>query len=113
MKALIAAVVIGSLITTGVIAESRTYGAGVRGCGQYVTALKNAETGDRSGAEQYLQWALGYLTAGSLVSNIDFLRSVKDRDSVELWLGNYCRAHPLETFLQATIELSGELRKPQ
>lgn len=55
-----------------------------------------------------LNWILGSLSRASFAHKIDLLETV-DQASVSAWVDNYCRAHPLETQIDAAWALEREL----
>jgi hypothetical protein len=84
------------------------YGIGVQSCGSFVGVVDGAtgsskDEGDRFG---FMSWAQGYLSHyNSSEPNIDSILGTSDRAAVQLWLYNYCRAHPLESFFEAVDKL--------
>lgn len=90
------------------------YGEGITSCGSYVES-KNNETQRYI----YLAWLNGYLSAynqyqSSKLKKFNGSHDVKrglDPQALMLWLENYCRENPLDTFIRAVIMLRDELLK--
>lgn len=112
MKARIAAVALTSLLCGTVNAQPMAYGVGTQGCGKYVAATDQAKRGDSQAVYQYLAWMAGFVSHASLLDGVEYFEG-SDTDSVQLWLENYCRAHPLEPFSTSVMHLMLELSKKQ
>src|SRR5438309_265567 len=81
-------------------------------CGQWV-ADRAPSSGGALRTKLRLQWVYGYLTAvGSyspfLPKNVRYPRDA-DEDAITVSIDNYCRAHPLELFVNAAGNLNYEL----
>jgi hypothetical protein len=101
-----------SLFSTGVMAQPMMYGLGTQGCGKYVAATDQAKRGDGQAVYQYITWMSGFMSHASGVNGVDYFKN-SDTESVQLWLENYCRAHPLEPFATAVTQLAIALTKAQ
>lgn len=90
------------------------YGEGTASCGSYVES-KN----DEIQRYIYLVWLNGYLTAfnqyqSSKLKIFNGSHDIKkglDSPALMLWLENYCRENPLDTFVRAVMMLRNELKK--
>jgi hypothetical protein len=111
MKAGIVAALI-SLFSTGVMGQPMMYGLGTQGCGKYVAVADQGKRGDGQEVYQYITWMSGFMSHASSVNGVDYFKN-SDTESVQLWLENYCRAHPLEPFAIAVAQLMVELSKKQ
>ena len=87
-------------------------------CGQYVDDY-DKDRRERSAPGKVTQsfavqagWLTGYLTAYNrwLDNGIVDIAEGVDNDSMEQWIANWCRAHPLEDMGKATEMLIVELR---
>lgn len=106
MKAWIAAVALAGIVASGnVMAVSKIYGLGAASCGKFLSYANDDQ-------EPYMFWFNGYATMASTESGIDYFKGT-DGDSRLIWVRNYCQAHPLETFYDATVALMAELHKMQ
>jgi hypothetical protein len=112
MKALATAAALATLFSTGAIAQPMVYGVGTQGCGKYVAATEQFRRGDSQAIYQYITWTSGFVSHASAVDGTEYFKN-SDTDSIALWLENYCRAHPLEPFSTAVMELMLELIKKQ
>lgn len=77
---------------------------GADSCGQFVAS-------DHQKRELYLAWTVGFIS-GANVGNLGGSRTAGDgweRDSTLLWLDNYCRSSPLDTFVTAVTKFRLEL----
>jgi hypothetical protein len=111
MKAWIAAVaLVGALGSGGAVAQAMTYGVGTAGCGEYVSAAEATRIGNVSAIQPYLHWLSGFVSYASSQSGVDYFKGQKT-PNVQLWLENYCRAHPLEQFSMSALNLLLELSK--
>ena len=77
---------------------------GVRSCGEWI---KDRGSPSVMTAAQ-LNWLGGYLTGVSEFTRTDIINSV-DKESLYLWVDNYCKAHPLEDTSSAAYNLTVEL----
>ena len=113
MKAWMAiAGLVGLIVCEGAMAEAMTYGLGTTTCGLFVTAAEEARAGQQYGIQAYMTWFSGYATMASGQSNIDYFKGT-DTKSVQLWLENYCRVNPLNTFNAAAVSAMVELHRKQ
>lgn len=87
-------------------------GPGAISCGKYVEYRRdsanpiseNMSLGD-------LVWVLGYLTAYNNYVSVDGnITANTDSSGIQLWVDNYCQAHPLDSLSSATSALIAELR---
>lgn len=88
-------------------ADGRNYGYGNQTCGHYVSAREGSRkgsSGDRVEVLMYLSWFSGFATSISARRSEDVLQG-KDSDAIALWLENYCRENPLDSFLAASSKL--------
>ena len=77
-------------------------GIGTDTCGQYIKANVTQKN-------WYLMWYTGYISGvnASLPGKYDHSNKI-DIDSLDLWLENYCKNNPLETFERAVASLLKE-----
>ncbi|RWL47216.1 MAG: hypothetical protein EOR60_09645 [Mesorhizobium sp.] len=94
-------------------AQSTTYqilGAGTDSCGRWVSSAN-----DGALHVAYMSWVLGYLSAFNMAksahSGQDSLFNQTDVQSLDLWVSNYCNAHPLKNLSDAALELAIEVTK--
>jgi len=83
------------------------YGYGTQTCGHYVSAregYRKGSAGDRFEVLMYLSWLDGFATAVSAKQFQDVLKG-KDSYAIALWLENYCKENPLDSFLMASSKL--------
>ncbi len=82
------------------------YGNGVRTCGTYVTEQHGSPD-----KVMNVTWALGFITGVGIVWKATVHTQMADTDegAVEIWLNNYCQAHPLEQFANAVNALAETL----
>ena len=93
-------------------AQQTIYGMGRHSCGKYITALEGYRQNNHQGSLEYFEflcWFYGFATAVSGTLYEDILHG-KDNDAITLWLEKYCRAHPMDEFIVASINLVGGLR---
>jgi hypothetical protein len=78
------------------------YGAGTESCGTYVTEPHG------SGAKLLdVQWVLGYISPIGLWQSLENHKLADtDANAMEVWVNNYCQAHPLDT-LQGAVDALG------
>ena len=94
-------------------ADVRKYGYGAETCGHYVSTregFRKGSAGDRVEVLMYLSWLDGFATARSVQQSRDVFKG-KDSDAIALWLENYCRENPLDSFLLASWKLLTALEK--
>jgi hypothetical protein len=86
----------------------RNYGLGTKSCGAFVEAKDSLKPGD---IHAMLSWAQGYLTAYNYyLTGTYSIMGNTDAAGVEVWLYNYCKAHPLENWAGAVDSLVDALR---
>jgi len=106
MKTWIGAVaLVGTLASGGAMAEAMVYGLGATSCGKFVAYTKSFQ-------ESYMFWFNGFATMASSQSGIDYFKGTDSAGRL-LWIQNYCQAHPLEMFNDASVALMVELHKKQ
>lgn len=112
--------VIVCLSWTTAAAEERgagvaTWGIGQISCGRFVQE-RERRPGNRGPYDAtFRQWLLGFITAlnWSAADRRDLLEG-SDAEGAMLWVENYCRGKPLDTFLDAALALRQELaNKPR
>ena len=89
------------------------YGEATSSCGSFVESRQN-----ETQRYIYLAWLNGYLTAvnkyQSGIRYYDALGDIKagrDSQALMLWLENYCRENPLDSFFRAVLMLQNELQR--
>lgn len=86
------------------------YPHNARSCGQFVDARDQGRRGNYQLENMFAAWIQGYMTGlnSLLVDTYDIAGST-DEDALELWLENYCKANPLDSFPKAVDGLIGVL----
>jgi len=95
------------LMTQAATGQPMNYGYGSKTCGRYVGAREGFRKGnaeERFEVQMYLSWLDGFATAVSAKQYEDVLKG-KDFDAISLWLENYCKHNPLDSFLIASSRL--------
>ena len=94
-------------------ADYRGYGRGENTCGAFISSsegfppgklgyLKSHNQEYFSDNRLYIEWAEGFIT--SILSRDGNSEAViKDVSSFDLWLRNWCNAHPTNLFLDAVV----------
>jgi len=79
-------------------------------CSTFVAARDEGRRGDNRRVNEYADWMAGYLTANSVFvpDTYDILGS-SDMNAVLLWLENYCKQNPLNTFAAAAEAVTAAL----
>lgn len=104
-----AAIALVATLTAGhASANGMAYGYGAQGCGKFVEATDQKKAGDSYSSDLFMSWMAGFASYSSGLSGSETLKGT-DATSVQLWLENYCRAHPLERFFSAVTHLLQEL----
>ncbi|WP_130217663.1 hypothetical protein [Bradyrhizobium genosp. SA-3] len=96
-------------------------GAGQRSCGQFIAAVGQTPVGQILYVERpngklygelirYHEWMEGFISGfnSGFQSNIDDQVRI-DLSSMDLWMRNWCNAHPTKTIADAGLALTGEL----
>ena len=114
MKKLVLSLFLIFFCAVNVNAGPFTYGYGSGTCGAYIKAVEDARensTCEYSIVKQlYSSWFQGYASGLSHLPGADYVKDMDD-NALELWLENYCRAHPLEQFGSACSNLIVELEE--
>lgn len=83
------------------------YAEGITRCGEFISAMDSyKQTGSYDHIATYIAWRNGFMTALGMAIPHDFGKL----NGTENYLENYCRAKPLNNYMDAVIELSVELR---
>ncbi len=110
MKKLILIVAM-ALVSSSVWGGVYIMGAGTIGCGEFVKERQESDVK----SDLNSQWILGFISAINVRRNEENEDSVLGMDtdivSIELWLENYCREHPLEKLYKASKALIVELEE--
>jgi hypothetical protein len=86
--------------------KRNTIGYGTSSCKSWTEERAKANSLRAHGMKA---WAVGFVSGANLVTKrTDFLESV-DAEALWKWIDKFCRAHPLERFLDAAIALTVEL----
>jgi hypothetical protein len=112
---LFGAVTMATLGISSTFADVTIMGEGLNSCGSWVVAERNdAYFGLK------VQWVLGFLSGMNLRAKIDgvpttsdAIKQVGDGDAVQVWMDNYCKAHPTEKIGEAATTLMYELEHRQ
>ena len=88
-------------------------GPGFATCGTFTKWKTSTSHDEQVGYWGALQWVYGYQTAFDAFSRKSggqhYLDGI-DAAAVEVWLGNYCASHPLESLNSAAFALAFEVR---
>lgn len=86
------------------------WGIGQISCGRFIQERERRAGPYGSYDATFRQWLLGFITAlnWSEPQRRDLLAGA-DAEGAMLWVENYCRAQPLDTFFDATVALQREL----
>ena len=95
---------IGLLATTG---ASAVEPMGDTSCGKWV---KDRTSGIVKDQLSLTSWLIGYLNGIARWSEVDILSNA-DRESLMVWMDNYCKTNPLESVEHGSFNLSIELIK--
>jgi hypothetical protein len=87
-------------------------GRGANTCGAFIASSDGVPIGKAAqlqwGTREYtsentlyIEWAYAYITAVILDKDIKNLDTIKDNSSFDLWLRNWCSAHPTNYFIDA------------
>jgi hypothetical protein len=79
------------------------YGIGIGSCGTYTSEY--AQFGGL-----YSEWVKGVITEYNLDHNDNILKNT-DQKGEEVWVYNYCVAHPADTFFLAVIRFIKLMQK--
>jgi hypothetical protein len=94
----------GLLSSTGVNAIGAT---GDISCGKW---SKDRSSGIVKDQLSLASWLIGYLNGVARWSEVDILTNA-DRESLMVWMDNYCKTYPLESIDHGGFDLSIELIK--
>lgn len=98
--ALIALVVSGSVLAADRHGGYAVRGYGTQTCGAYVANRS------RNNDDAYANWLGGYLSGFNRFNKDTWdISGTLDTDAEMLWLENYCKAHPLDKFSEASEKL--------
>lgn len=79
---------------------------GYASCGSFIAARDKCKKGNCARVNYFNQWLDGYLTAFNEVEpNTVDIASGQDLYSLDLWLENYCKKHPLKRIYDAAKQL--------
>jgi hypothetical protein len=83
---------------------------GIIGCG---TWIKNRATPNQPTWSAVVDefWLYGYLSGLAVGSNVDILKVHPDKDSLNLWMDNYCKKNPLNIVQEGANDLFVDLNK--
>ena len=112
MKTFILVFLLLFMMSSQVYAGPQIYGYGAQPCGHFVKVLEGYRKGNDDDATAYLgfmSWFSGLATANSFDSDKDVLQG-KDADAITLWLDNYCKEHPQDSFFTASVRLLTTLK---
>lgn len=87
-------------------------GRGASTCGAFIASshgipigkgatLQWENHGYTSENDLYIEWAYAYITAAILDKDMKDFNDIKDNSSFDLWLRNWCSAHPTNYFIDA------------
>jgi hypothetical protein len=97
--------VLGTLLMLGAYFDACAVTTmGAKPCGEWV---KNEESNDWPAIVQH-GWVIGFISGVSVAVDSDVLKTAS-KDSIYLWITNYCRRNPLENSGDAAAKLSVEL----
>lgn len=104
MRRILAGFVLVAMLSGGAAEEPvEVLSNGSQPCGEFVASGQ--------GQELYGAWALGFITGQNFMDVSDMRLTGRGwtRDSIMLWLRNYCSQHPLTPFVNAAAQLRQEL----
>jgi hypothetical protein len=79
-------------------------GMGAKSCGSFIEASRN---NSKTTYLRFETWLTGYLSAYNRDTSQTYdIRGGSDLDGINVWLENYCRANPLETYIDAVYQLT-------
>jgi hypothetical protein len=96
-------------------------GAGQRSCGQFIAAVGQTPVGSVMMVEKrdgklygelirFHEWMEGFVSGHNAAYEANTDDQIRiDLSSLDLWLRNWCNAHPTKTFAEAGQALRGEL----
>jgi hypothetical protein len=68
-------------------------------CGTFVSAREEAKRGSHFRESKYVHWLFGFVTAYNVLQPDTYdIDGSTDLASQLLWLENYCKSHPLDSF---------------
>ena len=88
--------------------------AGFDSCRAFVTAVDNCQQGRCTKISLFKVWSAGYLTSYNLLTPDTYdIAGGREADSTDrstiIWLEDYCRHHPSQTYTEAIKRLTIEL----
>ena len=106
MKKLSVGLVLAGMLLAAEADAGSLWGAGTASCGRWVTDRRNAP----STALFEFSWVQGYITGlnsgmPSSYTNNGQVGAQLDINAAEVWLDNYCQAHPLDHLADAADQL--------
>jgi hypothetical protein len=105
MRSIVVGLLLVSCIGVAHASNFAIYGPGNESCGSYVSSPDGSLT---KGLD--MEWAMGFLTAmGEWQASAHGPIIKTDTNAMEVWLDNYCRAHPLQEFHTAVEALTNAL----
>ena len=84
--------------------EGVANGAGMEVCHRLLTSIRN----DRVDSS-YTQWVVGYISAYNLFGEQKQVEDIPDEATMDAYLQKYCRSHPLDKVIWASMSLISEL----
>ncbi|MEI9404143.1 hypothetical protein [Mesorhizobium argentiipisi] len=120
-RCMVSALVLG-LATVPCRAENASafiYSYGLESCGAYVAAYGNNHAGKAilrtadgrkffDESANFMNWVLGYLSAVNMMRAPGKQSIQLDNAAVDLWLRNWCNAHPTNSIFDGTLALVAE-----
>ncbi|NVO07952.1 MAG: hypothetical protein HXX19_19420, partial [Rhodoferax sp.] len=79
-------------------------GAGMEVCNLLLASVKNGRVGS-----SYTQWVVGYLSGYNLFGEQKQLEEIPDEVAMGTYLKRYCRDHPTDKVIWASMALINEL----
>lgn len=80
---------------------------GTPDCGGWITS--RAEPNQKAVAIRNGSWLRGFISGLSVGRNIDYIKNHPSGDSLDLWMDNYCKNHPLDNLNEGVAALAEEL----
>jgi len=83
------------------------WGDGVTSCGKFIQAMNENPENEVS----FGQWLHGYISGRNEADRLvrDHAAGI-DRESLMIWITNYCKSNPLDSFFVAASALISELK---
>ncbi len=99
------AILVAAFLSPAIAAAGGVMVKGYPTCGAWI----QTRSPDGKPAHDATIWVLGFLSGVAWESNQDIIDSV-DPASIDVWMDNYCHAHPLNNVANGVASLAKELQ---